>query len=317
MVEGRSDTRLAPSDCPSTTPLHGAVPLPEQARGGTLGAACLAVLSTADPARKIKAARAAARDWRLGKLAWTFDAEMPARPARPEQPLLLPPNQMPRRGKGGSDANRIAFFHALAHIEFVAIDLAFDLLGRFGSQFPRAFTDDWMKVGADEAMHFAIIDRRLRQFGSYYGALPAHDGLWEAAEATAHDALARLAVVPMVLEARGLDVTPQMIQRFEAAGDAASVRLLGRILADEVVHVAAGVRWFRFGCDSDNDSPVETWQKLVATHFGGVVKPPFNDSARSRAGLTPDFYMGIAEPYAHAAQKFRRRGRGNSRRRSA
>ncbi len=116
---------------------------------------------------------------------------------------------MPRRGRGGSARGRIALIHALAHIEFAAIDLAFDMAGRFGGRFPREFTTDWLRVGADEAIHFALLDRRLRRLGSHYGALPAHDGLWEAAAATAHDPLARLAVVPMVLEARGLDVTPR------------------------------------------------------------------------------------------------------------
>jgi uncharacterized ferritin-like protein (DUF455 family) len=273
-------------------------------RGGSVAVACLAVLSASDPTAKIKAARAAARDWRLGRLAWTFDAAMPAQPARPDRPELLPANRMARRGKGGSVANRIALLHSLAHIEFVAIDLAFDLLGRFGAQFPRTFVDDWMGVGADEAMHFAILDRRLHQLGSHYGALPAHDGLWEAAETTAHDALARLAIVPMVLEARGLDITPQTIARIEAAGDLASARPLHRILRDEIRHVAAGVRWFHFGCTARNDSPAEIWKRLVSSYFGGALKPPFNDSARAAAGLTPDFYMAVAEHHAHAAEKF-------------
>ena len=187
-----------------------------------------------------------------------------------------------------------------------------NLVGRFGAEFPRGFADDWMKVGADEAMHFAILDRRLRQLGSHYGALPAHDGLWEAAEATAHDALARLAVVPMVLEARGLDVTPQMIARLEAAGDHASVKPLQRIMTDEVVHVAAGVKWFRFACESRNDSAPETWHALLEAHFGGTLKPPFNDSARARAGLTMDFYGPVALRNADKADKFPSSGgRGN------
>lgn len=168
---------------------------------------------TPEPREKLMAARAAARSWRLGRLDHRFDTTMPGAPARPDAPILLEPSRMPRRGKAGSERGRIALLHALAHIEFAAIDLAFDLAGRFGNLFPRAFVDDWMKVGADEAMHFALLDRRLRQLGSHYGALPAHDGLWEAASDTAHDAMARLAVVPMVLEARGLDVTPQMVER--------------------------------------------------------------------------------------------------------
>jgi uncharacterized ferritin-like protein (DUF455 family) len=188
--------------------------------------------------------------------------------------------------------------HALAHIEFAAIDLAFDMAGRFGAQFPREFLDDWISVGADEAMHFVLLDRRLRALGCGYGALPAHDGLWEAAEATAADPLARLAVVPMVLEARGLDVTPPTIARFEAAGDTRSAAILGRIYRDEIRHVAAGTRWFRSGCESRRIEPVSEWKRLVGTHFRGVIKPPFNDSARDEAGLSRDYYGGLdAEGY--------------------
>ena len=249
------------------------------------------VLTTADPMAKVRAARLAARSWRLGRVTHGFSAAMPDRPARPAYPELLPPNRMPKRGRMGSDASRIAMMHALAHIEFVAIDLAYDLLGRFGAHFPAAFVDDWMRVGAEEAMHFALLDRRLRALGSHYGALPAHDGLWQAAEETAHDPLARLAVVPMVLEARGLDITPATIERFQAVGDAPSVRILTRILADEERHVAAGTRWFTWACESAGQEPVSTWHSLLARHFRGVLKPPFNDSARARAGLTRDFYM--------------------------
>lgn len=249
------------------------------------------------------AARKAARDWRLGRLDWRFEVAMPDRPARPAAPELLPPNRMPRRG-GGTEANRIALIHSIAHIEYVAIDLAFDLVGRFGAHFPRGFVDDWMRVGAEEAMHFAILDRRLRSLGSFYGALPAHDGLWEAAEATAHDPLARLAIVPMVLEARGLDITPQMITRFEAGKDMKSARILKRILQDEIRHVAAGVRWFNQACAIRGDSPADAWRALVATHFGGSLKPPFNDSARAAAGLTMDFYQVVADAHAHRPQKF-------------
>jgi uncharacterized ferritin-like protein (DUF455 family) len=249
-------------------------------------------------------ARAAARDWRLGRLDWRFDVGMPARPARPARPELLPPNRMPRRGKGGTEAGRLALIHALAHIEFVAIDLAFDMVGRFGAHFPRGFADDWMRVGADEAMHFAMLDRRLRQLGSCYGAHPAHDGLWEAAEQTAQDPLARLAIVPMVLEARALDITPQMIARFEAAGDSKTAGILNRILGDEVRHVAAGVRWFSQACLIRGDSPSNVWRELVSTHFRGSLKPPFNDSARAAAGLTIDFYGAVAESHAHRPGKF-------------
>lgn len=253
------------------------------------------VLRTAEPAAKVMVARRVARDWRLGRLAHRFDAAMPDRPAWPERPELLPPGRMPKRGRGGSERGRIALIHALAHIEFVAIDLAFDMAGRFGGQFPRAFTDDWMKVGADEAMHFALLDRRLRQLGSHYGALPAHAGLWEAAEATAHDPAARLAVVPMVLEARGLDVTPVTIERFEAASDIATARILRRILSDEITHVAAGTRWFESSCAERRITPETEWRALLERYFRGAIKPPFNDSARATAGLTREYYAALAE----------------------
>jgi uncharacterized ferritin-like protein (DUF455 family) len=192
---------------------------------------------------------------------------MPDAPARPDRPELLAPSAMPKRGKGGSERGRIALLHALAHIEFAAIDLAFDMAGRFGALFPRSFVDDWIAVGADEAMHFALLDRRLRALGACYGALPAHAGLWEAAEATAHDPLARLAIVPMVLEARGLDVTPATIDRFAAAGDARSAAILARIYRDEIRHVAAGTRWFERGCKSRRIAPVTEWQRLVGGPF--------------------------------------------------
>ncbi|MEP9360174.1 ferritin-like domain-containing protein [Sphingomonas sp. KR3-1] len=255
--------------------------------------ACRAVLTAAAPAEKIKAARAAARDWRLGRLAFAFDVAMPDRPGRPEHPELLPPNRMPKRGKGSAHG-RIALIHAIAHIEFSAIDLAFDAVGRFGGQFPRGFTDDWMHVGADEAMHFALLDRRLKALGSRYGAMPAHDGLWDAAAETAQDALARLAVVPMVLEARGLDVTPAMIERFSSADDGVTRRILTRILNDEIRHVSAGTVWFESRCREMGLVPETTWQALVTRYYRGLIKPPFNDSARNAAGLSRDYYQALA-----------------------
>lgn len=260
----------------------------------SLGEAARAVLLTPEPQDKRRAARSFARAWRQGRLAHRCDAAMPDQPAWPAEPPLLPPNQMPKRGKGGSTRGRIALLHALAHIEFVAIDLAVDLIGRFGGEFPREFVDDWIGVAADEAMHFALLDRRLRALGSHYGALPAHAGLWEAAQVTADDALARLAIVPMVLEARGLDVTPATIDRFQAAGDTASAAILSRIYIDEIRHVSAGTTWFGWLCDERGFEPAATWQSLVKSRFRGSLKPPFNDSARHDAGLTQEFYAVIA-----------------------
>lgn len=256
----------------------------------SLSAACRRVLLASEPRDKIKLARKAARDWRQGRLAHIFDVEMPDMPARPEQPILLNPHEMPKRGKAGSLRARQRLLHSLAHIEFVAIDLAFDLIGRFGGEFPAEFVDDWMGVGADEAMHFALLDRRLRKMDSYYGALPAHDGLWQAAFDTRHDVLARLAIVPMVLEARGLDVTPAMVDRFTANGDLDSANILQRIFTDEIRHVSAGTKWFESACRNSGLLTFETWKSLVQSHFRGVLKGPFNDSARSRAGLTTEYY---------------------------
>lgn len=252
------------------------------------------VLEAGDPMQKVRAARHVARHWRRGTLDLRFDVPMPDEPARPERPELLPPGRMPKRGKGGSERGRIALLHALAHIEFVAIDLAFDIVGRFGARFPRAFVDDWLSVGADEAMHFALLSRRLSALGSGYGALPAHAGLWDAARSTASDPLARLAVVPMALEARGLDVTPATVERFRAAGDEASARILQRIYTDEIRHVRHGTTWFKQACAARGIEPAAHWRLLIGTQFRGIVKGPFNDSARDSAGLTRDFYAALA-----------------------
>ena len=260
----------------------------------SIAAAIRAALLTAEPFAKVRSTRAVARRWRRGELAFVFDVAMPDRPARPERPELLPPNAMPKRGKAQSLKGRIALLHALAHIEFVAIDLALDMAGRFGGEMEPAFTGEWLSVAADEAMHFALLARRLAALGNAYGDLPAHDGLWEAATATRHDLVARLAIVPMVLEARGLDVTPPMIERTRSAGDQATARILERIYADEIRHVRCGTTWFAKVCQMRGSDPAATWQGLVEKHFRGGLKPPFNDSARQAAGLPREFYAGIA-----------------------
>jgi uncharacterized ferritin-like protein (DUF455 family) len=255
--------------------------------------ACRLVLETAGPRAKVMTARRVAREWRLGRLSHDFGVAMPDRPARPAEPELLPPRNMPRRGKGSAHG-RTALIHALAHIEFSAIDLAFDMAGRFGGQFPREFIDDWMRVGADEAMHFALLDRRLKQLDCHYGAMPAHAGLWDAAVETAHDSLARLAIVPMVLEARGLDVTPAAIERFSAVGDSTTAAILSRIFNDEIRHVRIGTKWFESACAAAGLAPEAAWQALVTRHYKGLLKPPFNDSARDSAGLSRDYYQPLA-----------------------
>jgi uncharacterized ferritin-like protein (DUF455 family) len=260
----------------------------------SVATAIRAALLTPDPRAKCFATRAVAREWRLGKLDWRFDAAIPDQPAWPDRPELLPPGQMPKRRKGGSEQGRIALWHALAHIEFVAIDLALDMAGRFGEAMGRDFVSDFLDVAADEAMHFALLARKLESLGSRYGALPAHAGLWEAAHATSHDVAARLAVVPMVLEARGLDVTPATLDRVRATGDQNGTKILTRILDDEIRHVGFGTKHFLRCAEMAHAEPESLWQALVKQHFHGAIKPPFNDSARLAAGLSRGFYAEIA-----------------------
>jgi uncharacterized ferritin-like protein (DUF455 family) len=255
----------------------------------SLAAAACRVLAAAAPADKIALTRDAVAAWREGRIAAVGEAEPPSRPARPTRPELRHPRDMPKRRAGGRLATRIALLHALAHIELNAIDLAWDAIARFRG-LPRGFYDDWLGVAAEEAEHHALLAARLGALGAAYGDLPAHDGLWQAAEETRHDLLARLAIVPLVLEARGLDVTPDMIRRLDAFGDAASAAVLQRIYDDEIGHVAAGMRWFRWEAARRGLEPVEAWRSLVERHFRGRLKPPFNDAARAAAGFPAAFY---------------------------
>jgi uncharacterized ferritin-like protein (DUF455 family) len=259
----------------------------------SIAAAIRETLLESEPRAKVMQTRALVRSWRKGRLAFAFDAAMPDHPGRPPRPELLSPGAMPRRRKGGSERGRIALWHALAHIEFVAIDLALDMAGRFGAEMGEAFVSDFLTVAADEAMHFALIERHLTAMGSHYGALPAHAGLWEAAQGTAHDVAARLAVVPMVLEARALDVTPATLERVRDAGDSRGAKILSRILDDEIVHVRYGSTYFVAIAKCRGESPESLWKSLVARHFAGAIKPPFNDSARLQAGLPRSFYAGV------------------------
>jgi uncharacterized ferritin-like protein (DUF455 family) len=220
----------------------------------------------------------------------------PARPARPAAPELRPPRDMPKRRNFGSLAGRIALIHALAHIELNAIDLAWDIVARFaGPGLPREFFADWVGVAAEEARHFLLLSDRLAELGARYGDLPAHDGLWEAAAATADDVLARLAIVPLVLEARGLDVTPEMALRLGRAGDARSAAILHVIYKEEIGHVAVGRHWFDQLCRAQGLAPVEVFHDHVRRCFKGSLKPPFNRAARAAAGLPADYYEPLAD----------------------
>lgn len=264
----------------------------------SLATAAVAVLETADPAAKAVVARAMAAAWRRGSMP-LGEARPPDRPARAARPELRRPGDMPKRRAAGSREHRVALLHALAHIELNAIDLACDMLARFArTDLPRGFCDDWTTVADEEARHFGLLADRLGDLGAVYGDLPAHDGLWQSAEATAHELLARLAVVPLVLEARGLDVTPRMIADLTRAGDAESAAVLRVIYEEEIGHVAIGRRWFLFECERRGFEPATAWRELVRKHFRGSVKPPFNDEARIAAGLVPAEYAALAGKHA-------------------
>lgn len=262
----------------------------------------LGVLQTAGPRAKAAAARRAGEVLRSG--VWSLPDPWPAtpppiEPARPDAPQLMAPGRAPRR-RLGSIAGRIALMHAVAHIEFNAIDLAFDMAARFAGDariepaLRRSFVTDWVSVGDDEARHFTLVADRLEALGSHYGALPAHDGLWDAARSTRHDLAARLAIAPLVLEARGLDVTPGMIDRLNSAGDTESAAILSIIYADEIGHVAAGMRWFMQLCENAGLAPAEYFHSLVKQHFNSGLKPPFNLAARQQAQLPATFYEPLA-----------------------
>ena len=219
-------------------------------------------------------------------------------PGREAQPELVPPAQVQKRSITRGVKGRFALLHALAHIELNAINLALDIALRFGCGyvasengnaplFPEAFTQEWLQVADDEAKHFLLLHDRLGALGGEYGDLPA----------TKADPKARLAVVPMVLEARGLDVTPMMIEKFTAVDDAESVAALEIIYADEVGHVDVGRRWFELLCDREHLAYEDTWQALVKKYFKGMLKRPFNKPARSQAGMEPPYYEPLADWY--------------------
>jgi len=235
---------------------------------------------------KVEATFAAADAFARGELAIDASALPPEpvrMPGRPPRPALVHPRELPRRGFGTPEG-RAAFVHSIAHIEFNAIDLAWDAVYRFRGM-PDAFYADWVGVANDEARHFVMLRERLQQLGHDYGDFDAHNGLWEMAEKTAHDGLARMALVPRVLEARGLDVTPGMIVKLRALGDDATADILDVILREEVAHVAAGSRWFRWYCERAGVEPEARFRELLAEYARAVLHGPFNLEARAAAGF--------------------------------
>jgi uncharacterized ferritin-like protein (DUF455 family) len=246
-------------------------------------------LDAAQPAEKLRLTHAAAAAFRVGELAIPDDAPPPlpiTAPGRPELPRLVLPRDVPQRGLGTVEG-RAAFLHAIAHIEFNAINLAWDAVYRFRG-LPTDYYADWVAVADDEARHFAMLTARLAELGAAYGDHDAHNGLWEMAEKTADDCRVRMALVPRVLEARGLDVTPGMIARLRSNGDHASADILEVILREEVAHVAAGSRWYHWCCEREGLAPGREFIRLVREVARSSVRGPFNREARAAAGFDED-----------------------------
>ena len=244
----------------------------------------LELLCLAVPATKAAATRALRGD----QAALTIDAdaaltEPTQLPGRPAQPRLVSPAHVPRRSLHTAQG-RAALLHAVAHIEFNAINLALDAIWRF-ERMPDAYYRDWLRVASEEAHHFSLLAEHLATLGHAYGDFDAHDGLWSMVEKTKHDTVARMALVPRTLEARGLDATPPMQAKLAQAGDQRAVEILGVILRDEIGHVAIGNRWYRWLCERDGLDPIAHFERLLVTHHAPRPKPPFNLDARRRAGF--------------------------------
>lgn len=248
--------------------------------------AAYAVLMLQDPKQKCEAMHQLFGDWQHA----CFQHEKPhvtikciANPGRPEQPVLVAPKDLAKRSLHTA-LGRVIFMHAIAHIEFNAINLALDAVYRFTQQ-PRQYYQDWLKVADDEARHFAMVCDYLRDNGCEYGDYPAHNGLWEMTVKTDHNILHRMALIPRVLEARGLDVSPSMIKTLTTSGDAAAAQVLSVIYQDEITHVEIGSRWFNYHCERLGVNPEETFIKIVKQYMSGKVRGPFNEAARLIAGF--------------------------------
>lgn len=256
---------------------------------GSVHGEALRVLQLTDPEIKAGAADALYAAWSDG--GWDNGGgddtgpvmRLPV-PGRPTRPRLVPPGEVPSR-RLSSLEGRLALIHAVAHIEFNAINLALDAVYRFRDM-PGEFYSDWLQVAAEEAKHFRLLRERLRELGRDYGDYPAHNGLWKAAVETDHDVLVRMALVPRVLEARGLDVTPGMMERLRRVGDMDTVAILDIILREEIGHVAIGSRWYAYACERRGMEPVSTFRRLISEYMPDKVRGPFHREARLQAGFS-------------------------------
>ena len=247
----------------------------------------LDVLCLTDPADKAEQAIALLAAASAGQGKWDTAAQLstpPGLPGRPALPRLVAADQVARRSPF-TLVGRAALIHAICHIEFNAINLALDAVWRFAGM-PEAFYRDWLRVAGEEALHFGLLREHLLTLGHDYGDFEAHDGLWRMTEATAGDVLARMALVPRTLEARGLDATPPIQAKLKKAGDVRAVAILDIILRDEIGHVAIGNRWYAWLCQQGGQDPVALYPQLVARYAAPRLRPPFNLAARRAAGFS-------------------------------
>jgi uncharacterized ferritin-like protein (DUF455 family) len=267
--------------------LNDPLPVNDTSRSPELRSAALVWLAERDAARKAEGVRLLARAWSSDEIRLdahaTLAAQLPI-PGHPPKPELVSPLSVKRRAMNTPEGRAI-LIHALAHIEFNAINLALDAIWRFADM-PREYYADWLQVADEEALHFSLLTGHLQEQGYAYGDFPAHNSLWEMAAKTQHDILARIALVPRTMEARGLDATPQVRAKFVQAKDMAAAAILDIILRDEIGHVAIGNRWYNWLCEQHGLEPVATYARLAAEHRAPVLRGPFNLAARREAGFS-------------------------------
>ena len=254
----------------------------------------LQALLCSEVARKCELIEQITPDSELDVCRTFFEPEpLPNTPGRPNKPELVAPQSLKQRSVSTPDGLAI-LLHALAHIEFNAINLALDVVWRF-SAMPKTFYLDWLKVAREEALHFTLLRNRLRELGYEYGDFPAHNGLWEMAVKTKDDVLARLALVPRTLEARGLDASPAIRDKLNGVGDQRSAQILDVILSDEIGHVAIGNRWYRYVCQERGLDPIQTYRHLAQRYQAPRLRGPFNLQARRQAGFDEQELANLIE----------------------
>ena len=255
--------------------------------------AALTCLLIRDPIEKVAQTQALYQRWQSGELSISqTDFDVPELPGQPDKPELVAPRDLPRR-RNSAETGVATLIHAVNHIEFNAINLALDAVARFAG-LPDDYYGDWMRVAFEESQHFTLLREHLMSLGYDYGSFPAHNGMWEMAQKTHHDPLIRMALVPRVLEARGLDVTPKMMEKLRGTGDLRAVEILEVILREEIGHVAIGTRWFNYLCEQRDVATLTTFKDLLDNYFDGELRGPFHTEARKQAGFT-DAEMALLE----------------------